>query len=118
MRVLRYLRHLCVSFFIGVLMFFAPVVAFILFVIIAIPFFVSFTMGLWAAFNGFLWLVMHDQYLRQPTLFWGGVSIVSFALGWVMMTVFYDVVYWLLHPRQPADASLEMTLQDEGKFVR
>src|SRR5690349_6475598 len=116
MRFLRYLRHLVAHFFVGILVFFAPFVAIVLFVIIGLPFFVSVMMLLWAAVNGFLWLAMHDPYLRQPTLFWFGVSIVSFALGWVMLIMLQDLAHWLTNPRRPVDASLEMALTDEGRY--
>ena len=118
MAILRYMRHLIASFFIGILVFFAPSVALVLFVVIVTPFFLSLTMGLWAAFNGLLWLGMHDQYLRQPTFFWGSVSIVSFAIGWILLTILHDAWYWLAHRRDLANASLEMALKNDGRYLR
>lgn len=118
MRTLRYLRHLLVSFFIGTLVFFAPLLALTMFIIIGTPFLLSFLAGCWAALFGLYWLGMHHHEMREPALILGGMSIALFGVGWVFIVVLFDIWDGLKRLGRPNDESLEMSLESEPYRVR
>lgn len=114
MRILWYLIR---RFLIGVAMFFAPVVALVLFAVIVAPFLLSILAGFWSVFVGAYWLFLHDRVLRTPAIAFGIASVVSFAVGMMMVGALVDLAFRLLHPRRQAEPLLEVSLVRESKLI-